>query len=137
MKALIWFVCMTLAALMMMLTNENGQSGVPFAIAVSGGMFWLARFLCKKWDNYRFNKESAQISDEVEPEHSVKNEFCIKCGAKLLDNDQRCLVCGTDNEIKEQENMLEYELNGYTCPRCKLTMDTFAPCERCGYVPRR
>ena len=29
----------------------------------------------------------------------------------------------------------KYEGIGYTCPVCKMAMDSLAPCERCGYIP--
>lgn len=51
MKILIWFLCILVYAVITVLLNMSGiiLGGIPTVILVGGAM-WLAKTLCKKWD---------------------------------------------------------------------------------------
>lgn len=51
MKVLIWFLCIFAYTLITTLLKGNGiiLGGIPTMI-LFGAMLWLARTLCKKWD---------------------------------------------------------------------------------------
>ena len=101
MKVLIWFLCIFANALITTLIKEAGVilGGIPSALMFAATL-WLARTLCKKWDEHKENKAAAQNV----PVQSVKSAstdttekvlFCRKCGEKLIDNSQFCRKCGT------------------------------------------
>ena len=73
--------------------------GIPTAL-MFGGTLWLARTLCKKWDEHKANrsvKENVAVQDNpVEEMNNDKVCFCRKCGEKLIDNSQFCRKCGTE-----------------------------------------
>ncbi len=89
-------------ALITTLIKEGGiiLGGIPTAL-MFGGTLWLARTLCKKWDEHRANKtvEKNVTVQEISPIEEVNNDkvcFCRKCGEKLIDNSQFCRKCGTE-----------------------------------------
>lgn len=51
MKILIWFLCLFAHAFITTLLKSNGilLGGIPTALLIGGAM-WLAKTLCKKWD---------------------------------------------------------------------------------------
>ena len=65
MKVLIWFLCIFAYALITTLIKEAGiiLGAIPTVI-LYGATFWLARTLCKKWDEH---KESKVIEKPVAP----------------------------------------------------------------------
>ena len=106
MKILIWIVCFFTNALIIALIKDSGimLGGIPTAL-MFGGTLWLARTLCKKWDEHKLNnsiKENITVQDSpIEEVNNAKVCFCRKCGAPI-DNDSRfCRKCGT--EIKEEQ----------------------------------
>ena len=101
MKVLIWFLCIFANALITTLIKEAGVSlgGIPTVI-LCGATFWLARTLCKKWDEHKANKlmkENVVLQDNpIEEVNDNKVYFCRKCGEKLIDNSRFCRKCGTE-----------------------------------------
>ena len=59
MKALIWVGCCFLYGLITTLAKQSGiiLGGIPTFILATG-IFWLARTLCKKYDEYKKQKNS-------------------------------------------------------------------------------
>lgn len=51
MKIFIWFLCLFANAFITTLLKENGITlgGIP-TVMLLGGCMWLAKILCKKWD---------------------------------------------------------------------------------------
>ena len=101
MKVLIWFLCIFANALITTLIKEAGVilGGIPSALMFAATL-WLARTLCKKWDEHKENKASAQnvpvqSVKSVPTDTTEKVLFCRKCGEKLIDNSQFCRKCGT------------------------------------------
>lgn len=58
MKILIWFLCILVYAIITVLLNMSGiiLGGIPTVILVGGAM-WLAKTLCKKWDERKGEKK--------------------------------------------------------------------------------
>ena len=107
MKVLIWFLCIFANALITVLLKYAGITlgGIPTALLL-GVMIWLARTLCKKWDEHKASKTPIQPPEinvkSVEKELPTEKKilFCRKCGERLIDNSQFCRKCGTE-VIKE------------------------------------
>lgn len=102
MKVLIWFLCFFADALITTLIKNSGVTlgAIPTAI-LFGGTLWLARTLCKKWDEHKANKVveqdvPLQISHPIDNETNDQVCFCRKCGERLIDNSQFCRKCGTE-----------------------------------------
>ncbi len=59
MKVLIWFLCILGMSIIITLIKEAGVvlGGIPTALLYAA-MFWLARTLCRKWDEYHGKDES-------------------------------------------------------------------------------
>lgn len=123
MKFLIWFLCIFANALITTLIKETGVilGGIP-TVVLYGATIWLARTLCKKWDERKENKEAARkaqsqpspqptpvratepqtvpvkktASDTI-PQNPINDKicFCRKCGSKLMDEAIFCNKCGT------------------------------------------
>lgn len=106
MKVLIWFLCIFANALITTLIKEAGVSlgGIPTVI-LCGATFWLARTLCKKWDEHKANKlmkENVVLQDNpIEEVNDNKVYFCRKCGEKLIDNSRFCRKCGTEIKVED------------------------------------
>lgn len=106
MKVLIWFLCIFACAIITSLIKETGiiLGAIPTVILFTGTM-WLARTLCKKWDEHNKNKATKESAPVPKPQPTAENNdhvrFCRKCGEKLIDNSQFCRKCGTE-VVKEQ-----------------------------------
>lgn len=61
MKFLIWFLCVFASALITTLIKEAGVmwGAIPTVILFSATV-WLARTLCKKWDEHKENEEAVK-----------------------------------------------------------------------------
>lgn len=123
MKFLIWFLCFFANALITTLIKEAGVilDAIPTVI-LYGVTIWLARTLCKKWDEHKENKEAAgraqgnpstqstsvkvtapqiapvkTITSDPIPQNPIHDKicFCRKCGSKLMDEAVFCNKCGT------------------------------------------
>ena len=57
MKAVIWLGCIFSLSFFMVILKNSGiiLGGIPTAL-LFGGMLWLARTLCKKWDEHKAEK---------------------------------------------------------------------------------
>lgn len=118
MKFLIWFLCIFANAIITTIIKEAGVilGAIPTVI-LFGATMWLAKTLCKKWDEHKENKEAeknAQTQSGTQPapatpaapqpvsQIQVNNKicFCRKCGSKLMDDAAFCNKCGTQ-VIKE------------------------------------
>ncbi len=92
MKVLIWFLCIFANALIIPLIKEAGVilGAIPTVI-LCGATFWLARTICKKWDEHKENKAVEKIvpvqTVQTTPADTTEQVcFCCKCGEKLIDN---------------------------------------------------
>ena len=99
MKVLIWFLCILANALVTVLLSEAGilLGGIPIAL-LFGGTFWLARTLCKKWDERKPNTAEVQypqVNCKIKKSTENKIIFCRKCGEKLIEGSTFCRKCGT------------------------------------------
>ena len=101
MKVLIWILCFFANALITTLIKAGGiiLGVIPTALMV-GGTLWLARTLCKKWDEHKANKsikENVAVQDSpIEEVNNDKVCFCRKCGEKLIYSSKFCRKCGTE-----------------------------------------
>ena len=59
MKGLIWFMCVVANAVFTIIFNANGilLGAIPTMI-LFGTTFWLARTLCKKWDENKWRGDN-------------------------------------------------------------------------------
>lgn len=123
MKFLIWFLCIFANALITTLIKETGVilGAIPTVI-LYGATIWLARTLCKKWEEHKENKETRKKPknhDSLQPapvkatvpqtapiktaasdpmtQNPINDKicFCRKCGSKLMDEAIFCNKCGT------------------------------------------
>ena len=119
MKVLIWVGCLFVYVIIQTAFQASGimLGAIPTVIlfSIAG---WSARTLCKKWDEYSYEKGREKFQKEYkEPTHppgyvSVVKEadetpmeaeqteppqikFCRKCGFELLDGSEFCSKCGT------------------------------------------
>ncbi|MBE7045702.1 MAG: zinc ribbon domain-containing protein [Ruminococcaceae bacterium] len=101
MKFLIWFVCLFLHAFVTMLIKDSGiiLGGIPTAILIFLTIL-LARFLCKKWDEHKNNKQIKTFSVTDENIDNIKS--CRKCNEPLVNNSKFCRKCGA--EVLEPKN---------------------------------
>lgn len=101
MKFLIWFLCILANAIITTLITESGVilGGIPTALMFAA-TFWLARTLCKKWDEHKANREIEKSAAVPTPQPvfvtADQVRFCRKCGEKLIDNSKFCRKCGTE-----------------------------------------
>lgn len=118
MKFLIWSGCIIGASMLQVLFGYAGIGGAIPAILIYGGMFWSAKALCNKWDDYRYKKDREKFQKEykeptpppgyvpvvketdetpevVEQTEPPKIKFCRKCGFELLEGSAFCSKCGT------------------------------------------
>ena len=115
MKVLIWILCIFVNALITTIFKESGiiLGGIP-TIILYGVTIWLARTLCKKWDERKTDKTPDQkVKDDVSSALDTFNEtqattivesagstaqiqFCRKCGERLVENSRFCRKCGTE-----------------------------------------
>lgn len=105
MKFLIWFLCIFANALITTLIKDAGVilGAIPTVI-LYGATFWLARTLCKKWDEHKEHKKgkatektvSEPMTEPTTGSNSANQvRFCRKCGSKLIDGAVFCNKCGT------------------------------------------
>ena len=64
MKALIWIGCIFTLSLCFVMIKNVGiiLGGIPSAL-MFGGMWWIASFLCKKWDGRKERKMNKEDED--------------------------------------------------------------------------
>ena len=69
MKVLIWFLCIFANALITTLIKEAGVilGGIPTALMFAATL-WLARTLCKKWDEHKENKAMEKEASAPKPQ---------------------------------------------------------------------
>lgn len=137
MKFLIWFLCFIVNALITTLIKETGVilGAIPTVI-LYGATIWLARTLCKKWDEYKENRKTVRkthikpapqptpvkaIAPQIVPVKTNASDpilqnpvsvndricFCRKCGSKLMGEANFCNKCGT--KIEQISNPLVVE----------------------------
>lgn len=97
MKILIWFLCTLGYALITTILKLNGISlgALPTAI-LFGLTLWLARKLCKLWDERKTDNSHAMPSNSApifKEGNSIR--FCRICGCKLSNPQRICDLCGT------------------------------------------
>ncbi|MBQ8495108.1 MAG: zinc ribbon domain-containing protein [Clostridia bacterium] len=101
MKILIWILCFFVNSFITTLikTEIGINLGAIPTILMYAATFWLARTLCKKWDEHRENKaiqaETCAMK-EVAVDNSDRIRFCRRCGERLIDGSQFCRKCGTE-----------------------------------------
>ncbi len=77
MKVLIWVLCFFLNALISAIIKGNGVilGAIPTVI-LYGVTIWLARTLCKKWDEHKADKITNQTEQANIPPVANKCEMC-------------------------------------------------------------
>ena len=100
MKVLIWVVCFFVNALVTTIVKESGVilGAIPTVI-LYGVTIWLARTLCRKWDERKAvvaTGPSNDTSPKVEEVTENKILFCRQCGEKLVENSRFCRKCGAE-----------------------------------------
>ena len=100
MKVLIWVVCFFVNALVTTIVKDSGVilGAIPTVI-LYGVTIWLARNLCKKWDERQAAKTLDSpniISPKVADTAENKILFCRKCGTELVENSHFCRKCGAE-----------------------------------------
>ena len=100
MKVLIWVICIFVNALITTIIKGSGVilGAIPTVI-LYGVTIWLARTLCKKWDEHKAAKlptPSSNIDPKTEEVAENKIRYCRKCGEKLVENSRFCRKCGTE-----------------------------------------
>lgn len=94
MKVLIWFLCFFANALITTLIKEAGVilGGIPTALMFAATL-WLARTLCKKWDEHKENKAMEKEASAPKPQpYEQKTEHSF-VAAPVPDAGWRC-SCG-------------------------------------------
>ena len=66
----------------------------------------------------------------VEDVHAIRNKEIT-----TTDSNKKSRMEERAKQYTDKGIVPKYEGRGYTCPVCKMSMDSLAPCERCGYVP--
>ena len=66
----------------------------------------------------------------VEDVHAIRNKEIT-----TTDSNKKSKIEERAKQYTDKGIVPKYEGRGYTCPVCKMSMDSLAPCERCGYVP--
>ena len=74
MKVLIWVGCIFSLALILTLIASSGfiLGGLP-SVLLFGGMIFLAKTLCKQWDNRHAKTETKENTEEKTGENLVDN----------------------------------------------------------------
>ena len=109
MKVLIWFLCFFANGMVTILIQKNGvRLGAIPTMILCGITFWLAKGLCKKWDEHKKKKAAEQkvLTQPLQPtatNTADQAQFCRECGEKLIDNSLFCRKCGSEI-IKEQND---------------------------------
>lgn len=117
MKFLIWFLCIFASSLISTCLKAAGvMLGAIPTIILFGAAMWLARTLCKNWDEHKetvklakshsvsvettVSQPSSANSPTSQPvqQNTVTDQicFCRKCGSKLMDDATFCNKCGTE-----------------------------------------
>ena len=135
MKVLIWILCIFANALITTLLKEAdvGLGAIP-TIALFGATIWLARTLCKKWDEAHEDTRQMRILEREQAEAAERDRvrFCRKCGEKLPFDNKFCLNCGTETvEISSNSNTGEDDFE--FCKKCGANItDDIDICHVCG-----
>lgn len=127
MKFLIWFGCFFLNALITMIINGNGiiLGGIPTALLFLG-CYFLAKFLCKKWDNHKTNKLNKKKNNDKLAECFVETPD-IPCDLPLPSE--------IENQKMEQNIEFEqhFEQEEIVCIKCgSPLLPTQSFCSHCG-----
>lgn len=127
MKFLIWFGCFFLNALITMIINSNGiiLGGIPTALLFLG-CYFLAKFLCKKWDNHKTNKLNKKKNNDKLVECFVETPNA-PCELPLPNE--------AENEEIEQnpESEQHFEPEEIVCKKCgNPLLATQVFCSYCG-----
>lgn len=112
MKVLIWIACLIGASTVEVFLGYVGIVGLIPTLAVYGGMFAAARYLCAKYEEERNGGSAADpvSSEEADGSSAAHGEgerenvesaflppitYCRKCGKKLVEDSDFCSFCGT------------------------------------------
>ena len=110
MKALIWIGCKLGYSLIMTGLASGGiiMGALP-TMALFGGTFFLARYLCKKYEESQINKfRTARSEDDLTAHSDMPQQettpdkdtstppilYCRKCGGLLTEDSKTCSRCG-------------------------------------------
>lgn len=142
MKVLIWFLCIFANALVTTLIRESGVilGGIPAAV-LFGATFWLARTLCKKWDEHKAAKaERKKLSDgEVGNGNNLpaNSGWQCSCGRVHPSYETSC-VCGKSKLEHKSEQSQPFAAAEVTdkicfCRKCgEKLIDGSRFCRKCG-----
>lgn len=92
MKVLIWIGCIFVNAIITTLFKQNGiiLGAIPTVLLYLGAVY-LARYLCKLWDERKTEKKIQEGKNTFKH----KNYFCKECGQRLIDQGKFCNKCGS------------------------------------------
>lgn len=104
MKFLIWFMCFFVCAVIQVIIKNTGfiLGGVPTAL-LFGLTYWVARSICKRWDQHRAAKkakaaEVTHVEESVAEQDSApvhkKQRYCKFCGGAIDSENKQCEKCG-------------------------------------------
>jgi len=145
MKVLIWFLCIFANALFTTLIKKAGVllGAIPTVI-LYGAACWLARTLCKKWDEHKENKAvnknvPVQTVQITPADTTDQVRFCRKCGEKLINGSQFCRKCGTEigttdeDDIEAPSSTSRDPNASWLCEKCGVkNLSTRNDCWSCG-----
>ena len=90
MKIVIWGGLIVAVSAIITAFSMNGilLGAIP-TVLIYGVMFWLAKTLCKVWENHRDEKDARANKDAHEA-----RQICKHCGTKLPVMSRVCPQCG-------------------------------------------
>ena len=94
MKVLIWFLCILANATITTLINEAGiiLGGIPTAL-MFGATLWLARTICRKWDDLQARKKARAKYIDGQRNTEPTGQWQCSCGRSHPQYVSSC-VCG-------------------------------------------
>ena len=109
MKFLIWFLCVLANAIIITLIKAAGiiLGGIPTALLFVATL-WLARNLCKKWDEHKDGKKRKKDDDEQKtelnaPAYRSASVWKCHCGRMHNDYESSCVCGATKSDAKKKE----------------------------------
>ena len=148
MKVLIWIGCFVVATILN--TILGAVTGIKAGYLVFYlVVFFVARALCKKWDEYKKEKEDLKkysqqkfVSDEIKTETANTNNArfyrvteCRSCGYRDNDFFVECPNCGKNEKrfvcLNQEENPENDKIS--FCRNCgEKLIDSSQFCRKCG-----
>ena len=130
MKILIWFLCIFANALITTILRESGiiLGGIPTAV-LFGGTMWLARTLCKKWDEHKGRKQKSPNKAEIPSKQDVANASGYDPELRHVPPKKNAESNPTTSNYDTRIGYLPQNKNTVTIPQ---THHTIRYCRMCG-----